>query len=118
MLQFDEFRSYCLGKPFVTEGFPFDQKTLVFKVDGKMFALSDVDNFQSVNLKADPEQSIEFRERYIGVEPGYHMSKKHWNTVQVNSDVSRELFLQMVDASYLLVYNSLTKKRRNELEMG
>ena len=103
MIQFDEFRSYCLEKPFVSKGFPFDQKTLVFKVDEKMFALADVDDFQSVNLKSDPEMAIEFREQYLGVEPGYHMSKKHWNTIVLNGQLSSKIILQMIDDSYTLV---------------
>lgn len=117
-MNFDDFREYCLRKPFVSEGFPFDKSTLVFKVDGKMFALADIDNFDSINLKADPEKAIELRESYSGIIPGYHMNKTHWNTVQVNSDVPLDLVYQMIDDSYNLVYSSLSKKRRNELEMG
>jgi predicted DNA-binding protein (MmcQ/YjbR family) len=112
------FREYCLRKPFVTEGFPFDASTLVFKVDGKMFALSDIDDFTGINLKADPEKSIELRERFMGIQPGWHMNKTHWNTVAIREDVPNELILELIDHSYSTVYNSLTKKRRNELEMG
>ena len=117
-MNFEDFRNYCLRKPFVTEGFPFDGSTLVFKVAGKMFALADVDNFQGVNLKADPERSIDLRERYMGITPGYHMNKQHWNTVSVNEDVPNTLFVELIDHSYDLVYASLPKKLRNELEMG
>jgi len=117
-MNFDDFREYCLRKPFVSEGFPFDKSTLVFKVDGKMFALADIDDFDSINLKADPEKAIELRESYSGIIPGYHMNKTHWNTVQVNSDVPLDLVYQMIDDSYNLVYLSLSKKRRNELEVG
>lgn len=114
----DFYREYCLRKPFVTEGFPFDASTHVFKVGGKMFALCDIDEFSSINLKADPEKSIELRERFMGIQPGYHMNKTHWNTVSVCDDVSDELILELIDHSYSLIYNSLPKKVRNELEMG
>lgn len=117
-MNFEDFREYCLRKPFVSEGFPFDKKTLVFKVDGKMFALADIDVFNSINLKADPENAIEMRELYNSVQPGYHMNKKHWNTVFVNSDLPQELIFQMIDESYNLVFLSLSKKRRDELAMG
>lgn len=83
-----------------------------------MFALADVDNFEGVNLKADPERSIELRERYMGIKPGYHMNKQHWNTVAVNEDVPNTLFFELIDHSYDLVYASLPKKLRNELEVG
>ncbi len=117
-MNFEDYREYCLEKPFVSEGFPFDKSTLVFKVDGKMFALADVDVFNSVNLKAAPESSIEMRERYSAVQPGYHMNKKHWNTVIVNADLPEDIFFKMIDDSYDLVFLSLSKKRRDELALG
>lgn len=117
-MNFEDFREYCLRKPFVTEGFPFDQSTLVFKVGGKMFALVDIDLYDSVNLKSDPEKAIELRETYSGIIPGYHMSKKHWNTVMVNADVPDSLFQELINDSYELVYNSLPKKVKNELALG
>jgi predicted DNA-binding protein (MmcQ/YjbR family) len=110
----DDVRNHCLQKTGVTEGFPFDQNTLVFKVFGKMFALMDVDVFDSLNLKCDPEKAIELRETYQGVQPGYHMNKKHWNTVLLNEDVSDKLLLELIDHSYELVYASLPKKVRYE----
>ena len=115
-MNIEAFREYCLRKPGVTEEFPFDQKTLVFKVMGKMFALTDVDEFVSINLKSDPEYAIELRERYAGVHPGYHMSKKHWNTVDTSGDVGDELLAKLIDDSYELVVSGLTKKLRLELE--
>lgn len=117
-MNLESFREYCLEKPFVSEGFPFDQSTLVFKVDGKMFALADIDVFDSINLKSDPEKAIEYREQFTGVLPGYHMNKKHWNTVKVNSDVPEPLIFSMIDDSYQLVFLSLSKKRRDELAVG
>jgi len=109
------FREYCLIKRGVTEGFPFDSKTLVYKVGDKMFALTDVDQFISVNLKCEPTMSLDLRERYDGVNPGWHMNKKHWNTVSVNSDVPDTLFQELVDNSYNLVFNALPKRIKNEL---
>jgi predicted DNA-binding protein (MmcQ/YjbR family) len=117
-MYFEDFREYCLRKPFVSEGFPFDQSTLVFKVGGKIFLLTNIDLFESVNLKCDPDKSIELRERYQAIIPGYHMNKKHWNTVLLNSDVDQKLFIKLIDESYQLVFDSLSKKTRNELAMG
>lgn len=115
-MHIEEFRDYCLAKPGVTEEFPFDNKTLVFKVMGKMFALCDVDAFESVNLKCDPERSIELRERYEGVNAGYHMSKKHWNTITSVSDVPDQLHFELIDHSYDLVVKGLRKMDREELD--
>lgn len=115
-MNIESFRDYCLAKPGVTEGFPFDDKVLVFKVMGKLFALTDVDGFESINLKCEPEYAIELRETFQAVKPGYHMSKKHWNTVATQSDVPDKLLLEMIDQSYNLVVKSLTKKLRNELQ--
>tara|TARA_Y100001954_G_C15807033_1_gene603207 strand:- start:2217 stop:2576 length:360 start_codon:yes stop_codon:yes gene_type:complete len=98
----------------VTRGFPFDEKTLVYKVGGKMFALFDVDNFEGVNLKCDPERAVELREMYAGVRPGYHMNKVHWNTVEPMSDVRAELFWDLLKHSYDLVAASLPKKVKIE----
>lgn len=110
----DDLRNHCIQKPGVSEGFPFDQKTLVFKVFGKMFALMDVEIFESINLKCDPEWAIELRERFHAVHPGFHMNKKHWNTVSLFEDVNDKLLLELVDQSYHLVYTSLPKKFRDE----
>jgi|SRR3989344_195751 len=115
-MNIEEFRDYCIQKKGVTEEFPFDKNTLVFKVMGKMFALADVDLFESINLKCDPERAVELREQFQGVLPGYHMSKIHWNTVLVDADVSDKLLFQMIDDSYHLVAKSLTKKLKEELE--
>ncbi len=113
-LHLDELRDHCLAKPAVTEHFPFDASTLVFKVAGKMFALCDVDDFAGINLKCEPEHALELRERYDAVAPGWHMNKAHWNTVAVDSDASRVEILKWVDDSYALVVASLTRKARTE----
>ncbi len=104
---------YCVSKPHAEETFPFDQTTLVFKVGNKMFALFSIDNFSGINLKCDPEKSIELRESFSGVIPAFHMNKKHWNTVILNEDVDSKLVLELIDHSYDLVYKSLPKKIRD-----
>lgn len=111
----EEYRDYCLAKPGVTESFPFGEQTLVFKVKDKMFALAGIDDFQYANLKCDPERSIELRETFNGVKPGYHMNKKHWNSVYVYSDVPETLFYELVDHSYDLIVETLPKRLRDEL---
>lgn len=108
----EEFRAYCLSFDAVTENFPFDQQTLVFKVHGKMFALCDVEDFKSINLKCNPEKAVDLRERYVGIIPGWHMNKTHWNTISVNEDVSKKLIFELTKHSYELVFSSLPKKIR------
>lgn len=114
-MNIEEFRSYCLAKSGVEETFPFDHKTIVFKVGGKMFALSDVEEFDAINLKCDPERAVELREHYDSVTPGYHMNKKHWNTVTINGDLNDHEIYALVDHSYEIVVNGLPKRLRNEL---
>jgi predicted DNA-binding protein (MmcQ/YjbR family) len=113
-----QFTEYCRSKAGVTEGFPFDETTLVFKVGGKMFALCGLDgNPLFVNLKCDPEKSITLREEYDGIIfPGYHMNKKHWNSVYLEADLEMKLYCQLIDESYNLIRNSLPKKVQEELD--
>ena len=101
---------FCLSLPHVTEAFPFDQNTLVFKVGGKIFALLDVENFESINLKCDPEEAIELRESFAGITGGYHMNKKHWNTIVVDGSVSNTMLKEWIDHSYTLVAPKQKKK--------
>ena len=115
-MNIEYFREYCLAKNGVTEEFPFDEKTLVFKVMNKMFALTGIDTFVSINIKCDPEKAIELREHYDSVIPGYHMSKKHWNTVKIDGTISDKLILGWLDHSYDLVVSGLTKKLKEELK--
>ncbi len=115
-MDIETFRIHCLSKRGVMEEFPFDEETLVFKVGGKMFALLDVDIFESVNLKCDPERAIELRERYSAVEPGYHMNKKHWNTVKMDSSIPDGLILEWVDDSYDLVFDKLPKQIKEKIK--
>jgi len=114
-MNIEEFRDYCLKKPGVTEEFPFGPETLVFKVVGKMFALTNIDHFESINLKCDPEKAVELREKYPFVRPGYHMNKKHWNTIMMNDLLNDQLIFEWIDDSYELVVDGLTKKDRERL---
>ena len=107
---------YCISKKGVTEEFPFDLNTLVFKVMGKMFALSDIGDFNSINLKCDPDKAVELREQYDYVRPGFHMNKKHWNTVDINWQLEDALLKEWIDDSYDLVASQLTKKLKMELQ--
>jgi predicted DNA-binding protein (MmcQ/YjbR family) len=115
----ENYFEYCLSKKGVTEHFPFDEDTLVFKVGGKMFALASLQEWEkgnpSVNLKCDPERAEELRAEYDGIQPGYHMSKVHWNTVKVNRDISDIFLKELIDHSYDLVFKSLTKKIQSEV---
>lgn len=115
-MNIEQFRDFCLALPGVTEEFPFGEETLVYKVMGKMFTLTSLDSFESVNLKCDPEIAVELRERYDGVSPGYHMNKKHWNTVDVHAGISDKLIYQWIRDSYDLVVDSLPKKTKELLK--
>ena len=103
-------RTHCISKQQVSESFPFDDDTLVFKVAGKMFALISLKKNSFVNLKCDPERAVELREQFHAVQPGYHMSKTHWNSVYFNEDLDDKTILELVDHSYELVVKSLPKK--------
>ncbi len=112
-MNIEELRNYCLSKKNVTEHFPFDEVTLVFKVVGKMFALIPTDETElSINLKCNPEYAVEFRAKYKEICSGYHMNKKHWNTVYCKGKITNELLKKLVDHSYDLVIESLPKKVR------
>ena len=115
-MNIEELREYCLQKKGVEEGFPFDSSTLVFKVSGKMFALTSTEEEFTINLKCDPEKAIELRERYSGVQPGYHMSKKHWNTIYFDGSFSDADAKKWIDDSYNLVVKSLTKLQQQHLK--
>jgi len=108
-LNIESFRSFCVSKKGVTEEFPFGEEHIVFKVMGKMFALADVIEFNSINLKCDPETGAELRERYPAVQPGYHMNKKHWITVAMDGTVPEKLIRAWIEASFELVVNGLSK---------
>ena|SRR5690606_4603765 len=111
-MNIEDFRAYCLNRKGVTESFPFGDQTLVFKVMDKIFVLLDVDQFKSFNAKCDPEKAIRLREQYSGIQPGYHMNKKHWNTILADGSVPDELMKELVDHSYELVWAGLPKSVR------
>jgi predicted DNA-binding protein (MmcQ/YjbR family) len=115
-MNIETIREYCLSKNCVSECMPFDENTLVFKVLGKMFLLTDLENDLWINVKCDPEYAIELREQYPSVIPGYHMNKKHWNTVYIDGFLSDETICSFIDHSYNLVCKSLPKKLQNELK--
>lgn len=115
-MNIESFRQYCLLKRGVTEEFPFGEETLVYKVLGKMFALTDVEQFESINLKVVPEEGVILREQYAAVLPGYHMNKKHWISVLMDGSVSDKLVFQWIDNSYNLVSASLPNKDREILK--
>lgn len=118
-MNLETYYEYCLSKKGVTEHFPFDEDTLVFKVGGKVFALSSLLRWEkgtpSVNLKCDPEKAQELRAEYDAIQPGFHMSKVHWNTIALNSDVPDALLKELINHSYDLVFKSLTKKIQTEI---
>lgn len=112
-MDLESFREYCLNKMGVTEELPFGPDTLVFKVCGKMFALTGLDaSVFSVNLKCNPDYALELREQYNAITPGYHMNKLHWNTVTAEDDVPEHLLKELIDHSYDLVVAKLTRKEK------
>ncbi len=124
-MDFGEFRDYCLSKKGVIDDYPFDGTHAWMKVMGKLFAISNLDpvefkgepmpSFYFINLKCEPEKAIELREQFDFIQPGYHMNKKHWNTVYTEN--AEDAFLKnLIDRSYNLVVNKLTKKQRLELD--
>ena len=103
-MDIESLREYCLAKKGVDEEFPFGESTLVFKVNGKIFLLTGLDQSPlQFNVKSDPEKAVEWREQYASVQPGYHMNKKHWNTVTVDGSLSEKQLKEMIDDSYALV---------------
>jgi predicted DNA-binding protein (MmcQ/YjbR family) len=113
-MNIEEIREYCISKKAVSENFPFDDKTLVFKVGSKMFALVGLDN-NFINLKCEPELAIERREEFEEITAGYHMNKKHRNSVYYTKGLPFSFVKEMIDESYNLVFNSLTKKEREQI---
>jgi len=115
-LNIEEIREYCLLKPGVTEGFPFNDTALVFKVAGKMFALLDLsEESRGITLKCDPELAIELREQHPEVSPAYHFNKRHWNGINLQGSVSDKQLKRWIDLSYNLVVESHPKSRREAL---
>ncbi|MGZ8536680.1 MAG: MmcQ/YjbR family DNA-binding protein [Flavisolibacter sp.] len=116
-MNIETLRDYCLNKPGVEETLPFGPDTLVYKVSGKMFLLTGLDDAQlSFNVKCDPEKAVELREQYACVSPGYHMNKQHWNTIKVDGSLSARQLKEWIDHSYDLVKESLPKKLRDKFK--
>jgi predicted DNA-binding protein (MmcQ/YjbR family) len=113
----EQFREFCLSLPAVSEECPFGPDTLVFKVKSKMFALCSISEFGEVNLKCDPERAIQLREEYIQIRGAFHMNKKHWNSVDVQT-LQNAFIEELVSHSYDLVKLGLTKKEKSEIELG
>ena len=115
-MNIESFREHCLKKPGTTEETPFGPEDLVFKVGGKMFAIAALMEVPPrVNLKCDPDLALELRDRYEQVTPGYHMNKKHWNTVELSGGIPESEMRKMIDQSYDLVVQSLPKAKRERL---
>ncbi len=109
-MNIEEIREHCISKKFVEESFPFDQDTLVFKVQGKMFLLISLTESNRFNAKCDPERCIELREKYTEIIPGWHMNKTMWNTVYVDGALPKKLIIELIDHSYDEVVKGLPKK--------
>lgn len=115
-MNIEEFREYCLSKPGVEETLPFGPDTLVFKVMGKMFALTGLDDPEfTANLKCDPDRTVELRAEYPEIIPGWHMNKRHWNTVHFEGALEEDLLRELIDHSYDLVVAGLPKRDREAL---
>jgi len=110
----EEVREICLSMPHTTEDMPFGEGVLAVRVGGKIFTLIDLEKAETLNLKCEPERAIELREEYSGIIPGYHMNKAHWNTVYFDQ-IPVKLLKELIQHSYELILNSITKNKRKEL---
>ncbi len=111
---FEYIQNHCLGKSFVEETFPFDETTIVWKVAGKMFCIGDINNFQSISLKCNPEKAIELREQFEQIQPGFHLNKNLWNTVYLDG-LNLDFVFSLIDHSYQEVVQKLPKKLKEEI---
>ncbi len=116
-MNIEQLRIHCLAKKGASECFPFDEEVLVFKVLDKMFAAISINKRPwAVNLKCDPEKALAYREKHVEIEPGFHMNKKHWNTVHFDSALEDKLIIYLINHSYELVVSKMTKKNREILK--
>jgi predicted DNA-binding protein (MmcQ/YjbR family) len=115
-MNIEQLRDYCLSLKGVTEDFPFGESVLVFKVLDKMFCLTDLNEKFAIALKNEPEKNVELREEYSAIKPGYHMNKKHWNTIDIDGSISDDMLKNLIDDSYDLVVLKLTRKEQLELK--
>jgi len=120
-MNIEQLRNYCMAKKGVTEHFPFDNITLVFKVMNKMFTLTSLHSWEQgeakINLKYNPQWALELREEYENILPGWHMNKKHWNTILINNTITDAFIFELIDHSYSLVVKGLTKKAQTALHL-
>jgi predicted DNA-binding protein (MmcQ/YjbR family) len=117
-MNIEELREYCIGKRGTTEGFPFGEETLVFKVVNKIFLLTSLEeNPLQFNVKCNPEMAVSLRDSYSCVRPGYHMNKTHWNTIIIDGSVSDSMLKEWIDHSYNLIVQSLPKKEREKIKL-
>jgi predicted DNA-binding protein (MmcQ/YjbR family) len=115
-MNIEELRDYCLSLKGATEDFPFDEMTLVLKVQGKMFGLIPLDNPETqITVKCDPERAVSLREEFSAIVPAWHFNKKHWNTILIDPTISRALLYELIQHSYQQVVAGLPKKLRDEL---
>ncbi len=112
----EEFRSYCLGKKGAVEDFPFDATTVVFKISGKIFALANAASFTRISLKCDPDTATDLRKQYPAIIPGYHLNKRHWNTVVLDGSLSDIFIRELIDQSYALVYSGLNRAEKTNID--
>ncbi len=112
-MNIEEIRNYCIAKKGVTESFPFNETTLVFKVMNKIFCLLSLDSSR-ISLKNDPEKNEALRAQFPAIIPGYHLNKQHWNTVELNGTVPRRIIQEMIDESYEIIVKSLPRKIQEE----
>lgn len=115
-MHIESFRDLCLSKPGTTEEMPFGNDTLVFKVLSKIYALTDINEFSRISLKCDPERAVRLREQYDSVIPGYHLNKKHWNTILIDGHLSDPQLVELIDHSYDLVRASLPAGKKEQLK--
>lgn len=120
-MDIEQLRDYCISKKGVTEDFPFDNNILVFKVLGKIFVLIGLHQWEAgqkrINLKCDPDYALELRDEYEAVQPGYHMNKKHWNTIDLSTNtISLKMLTGLIDHSYAMVVKGLPKTKRDSLQ--
>lgn len=115
-MNIEDLRNYCLLKKGAGESFPFDESTLVFKVEGKMFLLTDLVDEFSINIKCTPDKALELREHYPCVKPGYHMNKKYWVTVEIDGSVGDDTLYAWIDESYRIVVAGLPGSIREKLQ--
>ena len=114
-MNIETLREYCISKAGVTEGFPFDKDTLVFKLDNKIFLLTNLASAQTFNVKFKPEKAIALREEFEDIKPGFHMNKHHWNTVCYTESLTDKMLYILIDQSYDLVYKSLSKNQQQKI---